>query len=119
MYGSFSRIKKLGRTETRTRDRMYCQTIETANTDRQTDRHTDILKVNYSIDVDTCKTVHKKAREDTRKHNLDEMRETIEASRSLKKGRRTHNVDKKPDDITEQTVQRDPSTTEQLACYQI
>ena len=76
--------------------------------------------MNYSIDVDTCKTVHKKAREDTRKHNLDEMRETIEASRSLKKGRRTHNVDKKPDDNTpEQTVQRDPSTTEQLACYQI
>ena len=50
------------------------------------------------------------------------MRETIiiEASRSLKKVRRTHNVDKKPDDNTpEQTVQRDPSTTEQLACYQI
>ena len=30
-YGCFSRIKNmLGRTETRTRDRMYCQTIRTA-----------------------------------------------------------------------------------------
>ena len=32
----------------------------------------------------------KKAREDIRKHNLDEIREQIEASKSLKKVRRTH-----------------------------
>ena len=44
--------------------------------------------------VDTCKTVHKKAREDTRKHNVDEMPETIEASKSLKRVRRTHSVGK-------------------------
>ena len=58
----------LGRTETRTRDRMYCQTIRTVRdisrddrariatcclrtpTDRQTDRQTDRRKENYSID---------------------------------------------------------------------
>ena len=32
--------------------------------------------------------------EDTRKHNIDEIRETIEASKSLKKVRRTHNLGK-------------------------
>ena len=36
----------------------------------------------------------KKVREDIRKHNLDEIRETIEASKSLKKVRRTHNLGK-------------------------
>ena len=54
----------LGRTETRTRDRMYCQTIRTvrdiSRDDRAriatcrlrtpTDRQTDILKESYSID---------------------------------------------------------------------
>ena len=35
------------------------------------------------------KTIKKKANEDIRKHNIDEIRETIEASKSLKKVRRT------------------------------
>ena len=63
VYGCFSRIKKmLCRTDMRTRDRMYCQTIrsvchlprrsskncdlQSANVDGQTDR----FKANYSID---------------------------------------------------------------------
>ena len=42
-----------------------------------------------------CKTVKKKVREDIRKHNLDEIRVTIEASKSLKKeARRTHSLGK-------------------------
>ena len=32
--------------------------------------------------VEICKTIKKKVREDIRKHNLDEIRETIEASKS-------------------------------------
>ena len=61
--------------------------------------------------VEICKTIKKKAREDIRKHNLDEIRETIEASKSLKKVRRTHNLGKNPDDnTTGQTRQRDPRT---------
>ena len=32
--------------------------------------------------VEICKTIKKKAKEDIRKHNLDEIRETIEASKS-------------------------------------
>ena len=44
--------------------------------------------------VEICKTI-KKAKEDIRKHNLDEIRETIEASKSLKKVRRTHSLGKK------------------------
>ena len=44
--------------------------------------------------VEICKTTKKKAKEDTRKHNLDEIRETIEASKSLKKVRRTHRLGK-------------------------
>ena len=44
--------------------------------------------------VEICKTIKKKAREDIRKHDLDEIRETIEASKSLKKVRRTHNLGK-------------------------
>ena len=39
-----------------------------------------------------CKTIKKKAREDIRKHNLYEIRETIEATKSLKKVRRTHSL---------------------------
>ena len=35
--------------------------------------------------VEICKNIKKKAREDTRKHNLDEIRETIEATKSLKR----------------------------------
>ena len=59
--------------------------------------------------VEICKTMKKKAREDTRKHNLDEIRETFEASKSLTKVRRTHNLGKNPDDNTiGQTRQRDP-----------
>ena len=50
--------------------------------------------------VEICKTIEKKAREDIRKHNLDEIRETIEANKSLKKVRRTHSLGKKPDDNT-------------------
>ena len=62
--------------------------------------------------VEICNlTIKKKAREDIRKHNLDEIRETIEASKSLKKVRRTHNLGKKPDiNTTGQTRQRDPRT---------
>ena len=44
--------------------------------------------------MEICKTVKKKAREDTRKQNLDEIRETIEASKSLKTVRRTHSLGK-------------------------
>ena len=44
--------------------------------------------------VEICKTINKKAKEDIRKHNLDEIRETIEASKSLKKVRRTHSLGK-------------------------
>ena len=44
--------------------------------------------------VEICKTITKKAGEDIRKHNLDEIREAIEASKSLKKVRRTHNLGK-------------------------
>ena len=61
----------LGRIETRTRDRIYCQTIRTVRdisrddrariatcglrtpTDRQTDRQADRFKENYSIGGDT------------------------------------------------------------------
>ena len=42
--------------------------------------------------VEICKTIKNKAREDIRKHNLDEIRETIEATKSLKKVRRTHSL---------------------------
>ena len=45
--------------------------------------------------VEICKTIKKKAKEDIRKHNLDEIQETIEASKSLKKVRRTHSLGKK------------------------
>ena len=65
VYGCFSRIKKmLGRTEMRTRDRMYCQTIRIRSV-RDISRgdrariatcslrtSTDRLKANYSIDND-------------------------------------------------------------------
>ena len=44
--------------------------------------------------VEICKTIKKKARKDIRKHNLGEIRETIEASKSLKKVRRTQNLGK-------------------------
>ena len=64
VYGCFSRIKKmLGRTEMRTRDRMYCQTIRSvwdiSRGDRAriatcslrtSDRQTYRLKANYSIE---------------------------------------------------------------------
>ena len=59
--------------------------------------------------VEICKPIKKKAREDIRKHNLDEIRETIEASKSLKKVRRTHRknrmitlLDKQSKEIQEQ-----------------
>ena len=44
--------------------------------------------------VEICKTIKKKAKEEIRKHNLDEIRETIEVSKSLKKVRRTHSPGK-------------------------
>ena len=44
--------------------------------------------------METRKTITNKAREDIQKHNIDEIRETIEASKSLKKVRRTHNLGK-------------------------
>ena len=44
--------------------------------------------------VEIFKTMKKKAREDIRKHNLDEIRETIEASKNLKKVRRTPRLGK-------------------------
>ena len=40
--------------------------------------------------VEICKTIKKEAKEDIWKHNLDEIRETIEASKSLKKVSRKH-----------------------------
>ena len=58
----------------------------------------EMIENNTPIDhieyVEICKTIKKKAREDIRKHILDEIRETIEASKSLKKVRRTHNLGK-------------------------
>ena len=57
-----------------------------------------------------CKIIKKKARQDIRKHNLDEIRETIEASKSLKKVRRTNNLGKTGDNTIGQTRQSDPST---------
>ena len=59
--------------------------------------------------VEICKTVKKKAKEYIRKHNLDEIRETIEASKSLKKVRRTHSLEKNRM-ITLLDKQRDPRT---------
>ena len=44
--------------------------------------------------MEICKTIKKKVREGIRKHNLDEIRETIEATKSLKKVRRTHSLGK-------------------------
>ena len=44
--------------------------------------------------VEICKTIKKKAREDIRKHNLDEIRETIEITKSLKNVRRIHSLGK-------------------------
>ena len=62
VYYCLLRLKKLlGRTETRTRDRMYCQTIRSVRDISRDDRAriatcslrtlTDRLKANYSIDV--------------------------------------------------------------------
>ena len=48
----------------------------------------------HIVYVEICRTIKKNAREDIRKHNLDEIRETIEASKSLKKVRRSHNLGK-------------------------
>ena len=50
--------------------------------------------------MEICKTLKKKAKEDIRKHNLDEIRETIEASKSLKRVKRTPSLGKIPDDNT-------------------
>ena len=44
--------------------------------------------------MEICKTIKKKAQEDIRKHNLDEIRETIEASKILKKVRIAHSLGK-------------------------
>ena len=60
----FAYKKMLGRTEMRTRDRMYCQTIRTVRDISRDDRAriatcslrtpTDRLKENYSIHVSSC-----------------------------------------------------------------
>ena len=42
--------------------------------------------------VEICKSVKMEVSEDIRKHNLYEIRETIEASKRLKKVRKTHNL---------------------------
>ncbi len=61
--------------------------------------------------MEICKTIKKKAREDIRKLNLDEMPESIIATKSLKKCRRTVSLGKKPDDnTTGQTRLRYPRT---------
>ena len=44
--------------------------------------------------MEICKTIKKKAMEDIRKHTLDEIRETLEASKHLKKARRTNSLGK-------------------------
>ncbi len=44
--------------------------------------------------VEICNTIKKKAREDIRKHNLNEFRETIEATKSLKRVRSIHSLGK-------------------------
>ena len=44
--------------------------------------------------VEICKTIKKKAKEEIREHNLDEIRETIEASKILKRVRRTYSLGK-------------------------
>ena len=60
--------------------------------------------------VEICKTIKKnagEAREDIRKHNLDEIRETIK----LEKGQKNTQPREKPDDDTPgKTRQRDPRT---------
>ena len=61
--------------------------------------------------VEICKTIQTKAREDIRKHNLDEIRETIKATNSLKKVKRTNSLGKNSDDnTTGQTRTIDPRT---------
>ena len=61
--------------------------------------------------VEICKTIKKKAKEDIRKHNLDEIRETIEASKSLKKVRRTHSLGKnRMITLMDKQGKRDPRT---------
>ena len=42
--------------------------------------------------AEICKTIKKKAREDIRKYNHNILRETVMASKSLKKGRRTQKL---------------------------
>ena len=49
---------------------------------------------NHVENVEICKTIQKKAREDIWKQNLDQIRETIDASKSLTKGRRKHSLGK-------------------------
>ena len=44
--------------------------------------------------LDICKTIKNNSREDIRKHNLDGIGETIEATKSLKKVRRTRSLGK-------------------------
>ena len=61
---------------------------ETQINDREQD---PIVHIYY---VEICKTIKKKARKDIRKHNLDEIRETIDASKSFKKARITHSLGK-------------------------
>ncbi len=60
-----------------------------------TNKRRGMIENNTPIEyVEICQTITKKAREDIRKHNLDEIRETLEATKYLKKVRRTHSLRK-------------------------
>ena len=86
MYFAYKKI--LGRTETLTRDRIYCQMLRTvrdiSRDDRArnatcslrtpTDRHTDRLNVNYGIDVDESCMNRKTER---RGNDIFELRKAI------------------------------------------
>ena len=62
------------------------------------ENHREIIKNKTPRDHitygETCNTIKTKARDDIRKYNLGEIRETIEAPKSLKKVRRTHSLGK-------------------------
>ena len=77
--------------------------------------------------VEICKTIKKKSKEDIRKHNLDEIRETIEASKSLKKVRRTHSLGKNQmifyselfDSDQAVTIQTDPKEIPPIMAWEV
>ena len=77
--------------------------------------------------MEICKTIKKKSKEDIRKHNLDEIRETIEASKSLKKVRRTHSLGKNQmifyselfDSDQAVTIQTDPKEIPPIMAWEV